>query len=160
MSLPLSQNSHAKAAWNAILPTDAKTKLDEDIIAKLNTDGGVNGRGSRSGGIIRNNNGDTIVAYVGSSLNNFVIFQELYAIHQCLLMCLQLNTLKVTVASDSLRAIQAINKIEAPPWQMVDMVVSIQKLSLNFVFVEFKHAFREINRAVDHLASLADPRDR
>ncbi|KAF9590903.1 hypothetical protein IFM89_000159 [Coptis chinensis] len=84
------------------------TKPNEDI-AKLSTDGGVNGRGVGYGGIIRNNNGDTIVAYVGSSLNKSVIFQELSTIHQGLSTCLQLNIVKVTVASDSLQSIQAIN---------------------------------------------------
>ncbi|KAF9606511.1 hypothetical protein IFM89_025859 [Coptis chinensis] len=92
-------------------------KPDEGI-AKLDADGAVNNRGAGFGGIIHDSNGDMIAAYIGSSLHNSILFQELTSIHQGLSTCLRIGISKVLVASDYLRAIHAITKIEEPPWQM------------------------------------------
>ncbi|KAF5200327.1 hypothetical protein FRX31_010084 [Thalictrum thalictroides] len=85
----------------------------------------------------------------------FQVFQqELNAVHQGLLLARKLSVRQIEVASDSLRVIKVVNRIEAPPWDYQNQLHEIWDLVSGFQHIRCYHAFRETNRATDHLAAL------
>ncbi|KAF9597881.1 hypothetical protein IFM89_022093 [Coptis chinensis] len=107
------------------------------------------------GGIIRDSNGEVQLAFTGSGGLRSVLFQELKAILCGLKGSLKIQSSRIQVASDSLRAVNILKGKESPPWQCAKVTAAIKKLLREFVSVSFVHVFRETNRAADHLASLA-----
>ncbi|KAF9598545.1 hypothetical protein IFM89_028077 [Coptis chinensis] len=74
---------------------------------------------SGSGGVIRDHNGDVVLAYSGSGGMRSVLFQELKAILQGLNGCLSCQITRISVASDSLRAIMILIGREEAPCELI-----------------------------------------
>ncbi|KAF5204212.1 hypothetical protein FRX31_006200, partial [Thalictrum thalictroides] len=110
--------------------------------------------GAGYGGLIRNEDGYVILAYIGCSKTNSVIIQELNAIYYGLKGAARVGATKLLVASDSMRPVNIINGEEAPPWYGRNLAAVILLLSKDFGHFSIKHHFRETNRATDYLAGL------
>ncbi|KAF9613200.1 hypothetical protein IFM89_006002 [Coptis chinensis] len=121
---------------------------------KLIINGALNGIGNGHCGVIRDFHGQVVMAFSGTGGSETAIFHELKAIDQGLIICLNMSLKGIEVASDFLRAVQSVNKIEKPPWFCEDSVVSISKLYCQFTYISIVHEFREANKAADYLASL------
>ncbi|KAF9619683.1 hypothetical protein IFM89_008360 [Coptis chinensis] len=65
---------------------------------KLNSDASVTDDHARTGGIIRDCNGDVLLAYSGSGGTRSVLYQELKAIYDGLLGCEILQKRQILVA--------------------------------------------------------------
>ncbi|KAF5203664.1 hypothetical protein FRX31_006748 [Thalictrum thalictroides] len=121
-------------------------------VFKINTDRSVREEGAGYGGLVRDSEGNMVVGFSCASSIKSVMFQELQAILKRLVGASFMRLQAVVVESDSLRAIQCILKKEKPPWFCEDMVVEIQMRAQGFQIAEFKHNFRETNKAADYLA--------
>ncbi|KAF9615269.1 hypothetical protein IFM89_022596, partial [Coptis chinensis] len=128
-------------------------KPDKDIV-KLNTDGSITEDSAGIGGAIKYHAGEVLVAFNGSNSGKCILTQDLLAIRTELEGCIMKGFKKVVVASDSLHAVKCINKIEAPPWYCLNLVLSIQCLCPLFEIISFIHVYRETNRLADHLATV------
>ncbi|KAF5198041.1 hypothetical protein FRX31_012372, partial [Thalictrum thalictroides] len=76
--------------------------------------------GAGFGGLIRNNAGNALLAYIGKSNCRSVIMQELYSIMFGMKGAATTGIQKLDVATDSLRAAHIVKNIEAPPWYARD----------------------------------------
>ncbi|KAF5187308.1 Ribonuclease h domain [Thalictrum thalictroides] len=129
------------------------TRPDTGIV-KLNCDGAVNEKGNGFGGIMRDCMGEVSVAYMGRDTTASVFQQELNAVHRCLQLAAMEGISKIEVASDSLRVVKAINKLEAPPWQFQNQLREVWEIAESMEHFRVYHVSRETNRAADQLAGL------
>ncbi|KAF9590468.1 hypothetical protein IFM89_035345 [Coptis chinensis] len=103
---------------------------------KLDVDGSVGQGHSGFGGIIWDEMGSNVLAYTGYNTNDSVVYQELLAIKEGLQACKMMNYAQVEVASDSLRVVQAIKRMEEPLWFCMNVLESIFHLVPAFDYVE------------------------
>lgn len=77
-----------------------------------------------------------------------VLQQELTDIKLGLSHCVELNYQRVCVATDSLRAVNILNRNDKAPWYLQNL--SMSKMELLAAFrVRVNHVFREANAAAD-----------
>ncbi|KAF9618686.1 hypothetical protein IFM89_002381, partial [Coptis chinensis] len=73
-----------------------------------------NARSARFGGRIKTHEGEVVVVYNGGNKHKSVLYQEIGAVEASLEACRQPNFVKVEVSSDSMLAVQIINKVVPP----------------------------------------------
>lgn len=124
---------------------------------KLNFDGCCKGNpgSSGGGGIIRDHNGNFLIAYAdfyGYSNNNMA---EAKSLAQGLNICLEEGYSSVIIESDSQVIIDMINNKMKIPWQMQQIISNIINSSKN-LNCSFVHIYREGNMAADCLANIGE----
>ncbi|KAH0745144.1 hypothetical protein KY285_006801 [Solanum tuberosum] len=131
---------------NICLMTDSiKPKLDINPVRCSK----VNPRNSGGGGILRNHLGQTFTTYFGYSSNNLA---EARAIKIGLRWCVDHGFNTLTSESDSMIAINMINKVIASAWSIMEEISAIHSLLAEGSF-QFNHIFREGNSTADLLAN-------
>lgn len=122
-------------------------------ILKLNIDGASKGnpRLAGCGGILRDSNGEMIMAFsefLGWGSNNFA---EISALLSGLLICYQIGVPKVLIESDSKLLVQwFLNECE-PPWALLTIWRNILQIS-ELRDISIQHIYRERNATADKLA--------
>ncbi|KAF5180658.1 hypothetical protein FRX31_029755 [Thalictrum thalictroides] len=116
---------------------------------KLNCDGALNDNGPGYGGLIRDWQGNV---HIGTSTVKEVIFLELKAIAEGITLAKELQKDRLLVHSDSLWAIQVINKQTLPQWSCLELVRRLDDIKHEFNFIQFEHSYRECNQDADYLA--------
>ncbi|KAH0775518.1 hypothetical protein KY290_006929 [Solanum tuberosum] len=153
----------SKSAWNALRQTNnsclTNTKIWHDklpfkgsfhMLRILNNKcSKVNPRNSGGGGILRNHLGQTFTTYFGYSSNNLA---EARAIKIGLRWCVDHGFNTLTSESDSMIAINMINKVIASAWSIMEEISAIHSLLAEGSF-QFNHIFREGNSTADLLAN-------
>lgn len=131
-----------KVRWNA----------PDHNVYKINSDGALAGGRGGYGGVIRNSGGQVLACYRGPSPKLNITFLEILGICEGLKLALSLGLGTVIVESDSLQAINILNKEESCPWYCSNSVNEILNLVASFFHVKFIHVFREANMVADMLA--------
>ncbi|KAF5198561.1 hypothetical protein FRX31_011851, partial [Thalictrum thalictroides] len=78
------------------------------------------------GGVVRDDNSNVLLAYMGAGKERSVLVQELKAILVGLRGCRILGKTKVLVAADSLLAVQILQNKLKPPWYCSNLVGEIK----------------------------------
>ncbi|KAI0529110.1 hypothetical protein KFK09_001657 [Dendrobium nobile] len=118
---------------------------------KLNSDGSVSSNTAGMGGIIRNFNGDVIIAYASPLNHCKVIYDEMRGISYGLELCHRTGITNVAIEVDALSLIQMINKdiMCYPDFFHIMRKIKSLLAGLNFTLI---HIFREGNACADFLA--------
>ncbi|KAF5183300.1 hypothetical protein FRX31_027113, partial [Thalictrum thalictroides] len=88
-----------------------------------------NAKGNGYGGIFRNSFGDVISVFIGRDKEDSMFQHELNAVHKGLQIASQQGITRKELASDSLRVIKAINKMEVAPWQYQNQLRDVWALA-------------------------------
>ncbi|PIA52226.1 hypothetical protein AQUCO_01000240v1 [Aquilegia coerulea] len=121
---------------------------------KLNTDGSVDLKNAGLGGLLRDHLGCPTCAFVTKSPRDGIFSVEIWAIWRGLILALGQNVKSIWVESDSMSAVQAINKEWPYPLKDGSCLKHIWKLLSKFENYQVSHTWREANRAADHLAKM------
>ncbi|KZV43060.1 hypothetical protein F511_04452 [Dorcoceras hygrometricum] len=124
-----------------------------DTWFKLNTDGSRSNQGMTStGGLVRDSQGQVLVAFHGFLDAGSILKAELTAILQGLLICLHQQLFPIWVETDSAVAMQIIISVQCS-WDLRHILTSIQGIRANHA-TRITHIHREGNAPADFLASL------
>ncbi|KAF7801954.1 ribonuclease H [Senna tora] len=157
--------SYAEQYWSAVLsytkdpiigPTPIKTGwvLPPMDWHKINTDGSTNSDASLAGcgGIARNHQGNWIGGFHSLIGNCSVLDAELWGIYRGLMFAKKKGLQRVIIETDSMEAIDLIEKAITRRFSGNRLVGKIYELSTNLGCVIFNHCNREANNCADRLA--------
>ncbi|KAK6781530.1 hypothetical protein RDI58_019326 [Solanum bulbocastanum] len=121
---------------------------------KLNDDGYCIRESSRGGGVVRNSNGNYIMAFIlplGNGTSNTV---EAKVFLFGLKWCIANEHIFTIVEIDSLILLNSILNLWSTPWRIRETVDEIKELILKHN-IQINHCYREANRVADKLASYS-----
>ncbi|KAJ1416257.1 Ribonuclease H domain [Sesbania bispinosa] len=127
-----------------------KAPLDDQIA--INTDGSVNPHGTGFGGLLRNAGGAWIKGFYGHLNNSDILCAELHAIWKGLELCWRLNFRNVLCLTDSLLAVELVQKGVDHYHLYATIIYEVRALLNRDWTVEVVHTLREGNQAADLLA--------
>lgn len=133
-----------------------KWEKPEENTWKLNTDGSymINQGKAGAGGIVRNRNGQMIMAFaapVEFLTNNY---SETQAALQGLIWCCQQNFQHLTIELDSFFVVNMILSKCNTPWKLQDDIAQIREKT-HLHNIKVKHCLREGNTVADFLSKYA-----
>lgn len=121
---------------------------------KLNTDGSVDNESSGFGGLFRDYKGAPICGYVSKAPPYDIFLIELWAIWRGLVLASNLGIKVLWVESDSLSVVKTINKKQGYSPRARGCLKDVWDILEKFEKYRITHAWRETNRAADHLAKM------
>ncbi|KAH0671069.1 hypothetical protein KY289_025562 [Solanum tuberosum] len=121
---------------------------------KLNTGGSCIGESSGGGGVVRDSNGNCIMAFILPLGNGTSNIAEPKAFLSGLKWCIANEHIFTTVETDSLLLLNSILNLWSTPWRMRETVEEIRELIL-IHNNQINHCYREANRVTDKLASYS-----
>ncbi|KAF5198102.1 Hva22-like protein a [Thalictrum thalictroides] len=121
---------------------------------KLNTDGSLDLKNAGLGGLLRDHLGRPSCGFVTKSSRDGIFSLEIWAIWRGLILALGQGVKSIWVESDSMSAVQVINKEWPYPLKYGSCLKHIWKLLNNFENFQVSHSWREANQAADHLAKM------
>lgn len=121
---------------------------------KLNTDGSIDRQNAGLGGLFRDFNGDPICGYVSKAPRYDTFLVELWAIWRGLVLALTLGIRVIWVESDSMSVVNTINRKQTYGPKASSCLKHIWDILEKFENYRVSHAWRETNRAADHLAKM------
>ncbi|KAF9623783.1 hypothetical protein IFM89_005290 [Coptis chinensis] len=121
---------------------------------KLNTDGSIDLKNARLGGLLRDHLGCPTRAFVSKVPRDGIFSLELWAVWRGLKLALGQGVKTIWVESDSKSVVQVINKNGSYPQKNERCLKQIWKLLKRFEKFRVTHSWREANRAADHLAKM------
>ncbi|OVA06141.1 Ribonuclease H domain [Macleaya cordata] len=120
----------------------------------VNTDGSLKTDIAGYGAIVRDRPGNVLAAVTGSSNPRSITLHEFQGVEAGLLLAASRGLRRISVRSDSMVVVSILNSSITPPWHTRAVYHRIKMLVSRFDHCDFRHVFRETNRAADHLASL------
>ncbi|KAG6775949.1 hypothetical protein POTOM_019451 [Populus tomentosa] len=126
---------------------------------KLNTDGSIDSENAGIGGLFRDYEGNAICGFVSKASGHDIFLVELWAIWRGLVLALNLRIQVVWVESDSLSAVNTINRQQPYSGKADACLKQIRLLLKKFKKHKVSHSWRETNRAADYLAKMVVERD-
>ncbi|WMV39129.1 hypothetical protein MTR67_032514 [Solanum verrucosum] len=121
---------------------------------KLNMDGSCIGESSGRGGVVRDSNGNCIMAFILPLGNGTSNTAEAKAFLFGLKWCIANGHIFTTVETDSLLLLNSILNLWSTPWRMRKTVEEIRELILRHN-IQINHCYREANRVADKLVSYS-----
>eukprot|EP00257_Ricinus_communis_P020519 XP_015579763.1 uncharacterized protein LOC8280347 isoform X1 [Ricinus communis] len=121
---------------------------------KLNTDGSVDRQHAGFGGLLRDNEGNAICAFVSKAPLDDIFLVELWAIWRGLVLALGLGIKVIWVESDSMSAVKTINRVQSHSGKANRCLNHIWALLKKFEEYKVSHAWRETNKAADYLSKM------
>ncbi|PON59597.1 TB2/DP1/HVA22-related protein [Parasponia andersonii] len=119
---------------------------------KLNTDGSIDRKGAGFGGLFRDYKGRPLCAFVSKAPTDDVFSVELWAIWRGLILALGLGIKVIWVESDSMSAVNTINRRQSCSQKSINCLNHIWELLRKFDKYMITHSWRETNTAADYLA--------
>lgn len=132
--------------------TTVKSSRPPLLSMKMNIDGSCIGESSGGGGVVRDSNGNCIMAFILPLGNGSSNTAEARAFHFSLKWCIDNGNSLITTETDSLLLLNSILNICSTPWRMREIVDEIRELILRYN-IQIKHCFSEANKVADKLAS-------
>ncbi|XP_043696884.1 uncharacterized protein LOC122647588 [Telopea speciosissima] len=135
----------------------------------LHCDGSLSDDKAGFGGLIRDDSGDPLAAFVGIGDDLSVLSMELMAIYRGISLCVDKGFYDVSIRSNSKLAADILNGVIIGPWQILTLKSKIhikarqksKKKNIKARLLrskEFIHAWREQNQPADFMASFpTDP---
>ncbi|OUZ99762.1 Ribonuclease H domain [Macleaya cordata] len=121
---------------------------------KLNTDGSVDPKNAGLGGLLRDHIGKPICGFVSKVPQEGSFYVELWAIWRGLILALGQGHKAIWVESDSLSAVNVINRKQHCPYKAESCLKHIWDLLEKFEHYRISYAWRQVNRAADYLAKM------
>ncbi|KAF4352147.1 hypothetical protein F8388_012271 [Cannabis sativa] len=136
-------------------PIFCKWKKPNSGWTKLNTDGSLDRTTAGIGGLLRDHNGQPLCAFVSKAPGNDVFSVELWAIWRGLVLAAGLGIKVIWVESDSMSAVNTINRHQSCSSQkVIPCLNQIWELLKKFNKYKISHSWRETNTAADYLAKM------
>ena len=135
---------------------EAKWLLPPDGWHKANFDGASKGNpgSSGSGGVIRNENGDGIVAFslpLGFQTNHFV---EANAVCNVVKLAFEVGVTNLWLEGDSNNIFKCILGSSYPSWTISNLIDETRETLTKFNRVLVSHIYREANPVANRLANI------
>ncbi|XP_062097586.1 uncharacterized protein LOC133803522 isoform X2 [Humulus lupulus] len=122
---------------------------------KLNTDGSLDRTSAGIGGLLRDHHGHPLCAFVSKAPGDDVFSVELWAIWRGLVLASGLGIKVIWVESDSMSAVNTINRHQSCSSQKaIPCLNHIWVLLKKFDKYKISHSWRETNTAADYLAKM------
>lgn len=121
---------------------------------KLNTDGSIDRKRAGLGGLLRDDEGVPLCACVSEVPCKDIFLVELLAIWRGLTLALNIGIKMIWVESDSMGAVNAINKEKPHNQKASSCLQHIWKILKKFQKYQVTHSWRETNRAADYLSKM------
>lgn len=123
---------------------------------KLNTDGAANDllNSIGAGGVVRDDRGNWVVGFfrkIGKT-NNFAV--EIWALHDGLYLCNQMNLASIIVELDSKALVDALNNPSYANSMISPLFDDCRLLASNIPCLCFRHIYHKANMCVDRLAKI------
>ncbi|XP_043725708.1 uncharacterized protein LOC122672274 [Telopea speciosissima] len=120
----------------------------------LHCDGSLTANRASYGGIIRDDTGAAIMAFVGKGEDNSVLGMELFPILREVTLCIENGLHRVSFRSDSKLAEDILNGSVNYPWNMQVLKDRIISLLGQLQHKEIRHVWRELNQSADFVAAI------
>ncbi|XP_043696683.1 uncharacterized protein LOC122647324 [Telopea speciosissima] len=120
----------------------------------LHCDGSLTADRAAYGGLIRDDTGAVILAYVGKGDDDSVLGMELLPILRGVTLCIQNDFRRVSIRFDSKLVVDILNGTICCPWSMQVLKGRISSLLEQLQRKEIRHVWREVNQPTDFIAAF------
>ncbi|XP_043696885.1 uncharacterized protein LOC122647590 [Telopea speciosissima] len=150
----LTDNWGIRVDWKVITQKTCAWFSPPSHVIALHCDGSLTADRTSYGGVIRDDTGTAILAYMGKGEDNLIVGMELLAIFRRVTLCIGNGLHRVSIRSDSKLAVDILNGSVKCPWNMQVLKAYIISLFGQLQRLEIHHVWRELNQPADFVVAI------